>query len=69
MNTYSPDHPEKPDRIKYILENLKNKIQICLRLKYKSVQKWIKEIHLFNNSLKKDFPLAEKFLGLQLKFV
>tara|TARA_B100000963_G_C22610213_1_gene664517 strand:- start:692 stop:1687 length:996 start_codon:yes stop_codon:yes gene_type:complete len=61
----SPDHPEKPERIKYILDDLKkSKNSSLLEIvdTNRNVQKWIKEIHFDNhiNSLRKLYPLAEK---------
>ena len=61
----SPDHPEKPARIKYILNNLKkSKNSDLLEIidTNRDCQKWIREIHSENhiNSLKKFHTLAEK---------
>ncbi len=61
----SPDHPEKPDRIKFILNNLKkskNSGLLEIINTNRRSQKWIREIHSENhiNSLKKFYPLAEK---------
>ena len=61
----SPNHPEKPDRINYILNNLKkSKNSSLLEIidTKRNVQKWIKEIHSDThvNSLRKLYPLAEK---------
>ena len=68
----SPDHPEKPDRIKYILENLKkskNSDLLEIVNTKRDVQKWIEEIHFDKhiNSLKKNFPLAEKVSRFAVK--
>ncbi len=58
-------HPEKPDRIKYILDYLKkskNSSLLEIINTKRDVQKWIREIHLDHhiNTLKKFHPLAEK---------
>ena len=68
----SPDHPEKPDRIKYILDKLKkSKYSDLLEIvnTKRDVQKWIKEIHFDKhiNSLRKIFPLAEKVSRFAVK--
>ena len=68
----SPNHPEKPDRIKYILDNLKkskNSGLLEIVNTKRDVQKWIKEIHFDNhiNSLRKNFPLAEKVSSYAVK--
>ena len=68
----SPDHPEKPDRIKYILDNLKkskNSGLLEIVNTNRDVQKWIKEIHFDKhiNSLIKNFPLAEKVSRFAVK--
>ena len=59
------DHPEKPDRIKYILDYLKkskNSSLLEIVETNRDVQKWIREIHFEKhiNTLKKFHPLAEK---------
>ncbi len=61
----SPNHPEKPERIKYILDYLKkskNSNLLEIVSTNRDVQKWIREIHSDNhiNSLKKFHTLAEK---------
>ena len=68
----SPDHPEKPDRIKYILNNLKkskNSDLLEIIETNRDSQKWIREIHSENhiNSLKKFHPLAEKVSRYAIK--
>jgi len=61
----STGHPEKPERIKYILNYLKkskNSNLLEIVNTNRDVQKWIKEIHSDKhiNSLKKFHPIAEK---------
>ena len=61
----SPNHPENPGRIKYIINHFKEK-KILNLLDKKSfsydVEKWIKEIHSTKhiNELKKNHSIAEK---------
>ena len=61
----SPDHPEKPDRIKYILNNLKktkNSSLLEIVDTNRDVEKWIREIHFENHikSLRNNHSLAEE---------
>ncbi len=64
-HTISPNHPERPERIKYILTLLEKKKLDDLIYNVdleRNVYPWIKTIHSQNhiNSLKKSFPVAEK---------
>jgi len=69
----SPDHPETPERIKYILELLKKKNEIRNLLENVNVNfeidEWILKIHTKKHieSLRRMFPLAEKVSSAAIK--
>tara|TARA_B100000686_G_C16680451_1_gene911607 strand:+ start:91 stop:1035 length:945 start_codon:yes stop_codon:yes gene_type:complete len=61
----SKDHPERPERMKFILDILKNNNYLSYLENVnldRDVEKWILKIHNKKHlsSLKKNFPLAEK---------